>query len=128
MRWVIRRHCKASKGHTYSGRDARALFDSHRNTVALFRVRTRSVRLYQLLLSARRHWIVVAELHEISALAPGQRLQSRLIISNLGKRNERRERRESARQRVVPVDTRALRRQVPSDIADRAGGRRDLQP
>src|SRR5215472_9566199 len=92
----------------------------------LFLFRARPPGLNQLLLLARRHRIVVAELHGIGALPTGERLEPRLVLGDLRERYERVERRTLPGERVVTVDACALGGEITGDVADGARGRRDL--
>ena len=48
-------------------------------------------RIHQLLLSARRHGVVVAQIHRVRAFAAREGLEARLVVGELGERHERRD-------------------------------------
>src|SRR5579862_6135510 len=80
----------------------------------------------KLLLLARRHRVVVAQLHGVGALAPGERLEARLVFGDFGERHQRLERRTLAGERIAARDARALGGEIAGDVADGARRSGDL--
>src|ERR1700730_8006221 len=75
------------------------------------------VSLYQLLLLAREHRLVVTEIERVTSLARRRRLESRVIVGQLGKRCERGETHALARQRLATRYAPPPRRKVGGDLA-----------
>src|SRR5688572_32631442 len=79
----------------------------------------------EFLLPARRHGIVVRQIHRVSTLAAGDRLEPRQVVLQLGERNQRADFGATAGQRVLSVDPRAARSEIAGHVADGARGRAD---
>src|SRR5215472_17754962 len=73
-------------------------------TATLFLRLPRPPRGGKLLLLARRHRVVVAQLHGVGALASGERLEARLVFGDLRERHQSLQSRPLTRQRVAARD------------------------